>query len=105
MVGFYYLKSLKYNYTRPLHSKMHTATTHEVQEVIIKKLDELYIRMRNSKTLKLTEGQSVDYAAIHAPRRGISPYPLGAYTPPIIYRGPPCDEAMTIVGECPYIYR
>jgi hypothetical protein len=61
--------------------------------------------MRNYKMPKLAEGQSIDYTAIHAPRRGISPYPPGVYIPLKIDGGPPCDEVVTIVGECPYIYR
>jgi hypothetical protein len=61
--------------------------------------------MRNCKTPKLAEGKSIDNAAIHAARRGISLYPPGVYTPPKIDRGPPCDEAVTIVRECPYISR
>jgi hypothetical protein len=38
---------------------------------------------------KLAEGQSVDYAAIHAAKTGLSPYPPGAYKPPRRDRGPP----------------
>jgi hypothetical protein len=37
--------------------------------------------MRNCKTPKLAEGQSIDYTAIYAAKRGPSPYPPGAYTP------------------------
>jgi hypothetical protein len=59
--------------------------------------------MRNYKTPKLAEGQSVKYTVIHVAKRGISPYPLGVYTPPKIDRGPPCGEAVIIVGEFPII--
>jgi hypothetical protein len=54
---------------------------------------------------KLVEGQSADYAAIHDARKGPSTYPPGACTPPKRGRGPPSGVAVTIVGECPYIYR
>jgi hypothetical protein len=36
--------------------------------------------MRNGKTPKIVEGQSVDYAAIHAVRKGLSLYPPDVYT-------------------------
>jgi hypothetical protein len=42
------------------------------------------------------EGRSEDYAAIHALKTGISPYPPDACTPTKIGRGPPCGEAATI---------
>jgi hypothetical protein len=61
--------------------------------------------MRNCKTPKLAEGQSVDYAAIYAAKIGLSLYPSGAYKPPKRDRGPPCGEAVIIDGECPYICR
>jgi hypothetical protein len=54
---------------------------------------------------KLVEGQSVDYVTIHAMKGGLSSYPPSAYTPLKIDCGLPCDEDVTIVGECPYIYR
>jgi hypothetical protein len=54
---------------------------------------------------KLAEGQSVDYAGIHVAKRGLSLYPLGAYTPPKRDRDPLCGEGVTIDGECPYICR
>jgi hypothetical protein len=61
--------------------------------------------MRNYKTPKLAEGQSVDYAAIHAMKTGLSLYPPGAYKPLKRDRGPPCGEVVTIDEECPYICR
>jgi hypothetical protein len=61
---------------------MHTATTHKVSNAGINKLGELHIRMGNCKTPKVMEGRSVDYAAIHAPKKGISPYPAAACIPP-----------------------
>jgi hypothetical protein len=36
IIDLYYLKGLKYHYTRPLHNKMHTAVTHKVREVKVK---------------------------------------------------------------------
>jgi hypothetical protein len=53
----------------------------------------------------MVEGKSVDYAIIHAPKIGISPYPPGTYTPSRSGRDPPCVEAVTIDGECTYICR
>jgi hypothetical protein len=61
--------------------------------------------MRNCKTPKLAECQSVDYPAIHAEKTGLSPYPPGVYKSPKRDRGPPCGEAVTIDEECPYIFR
>jgi hypothetical protein len=84
---------------------MYTATTHKVHKINGNKLGELHIRMRNYKTPNMVEGQSEDYAAIHATKRGLLQYPPGAYTPPKGGHGPPCGEAVTIVGECPYIDR
>jgi hypothetical protein len=55
--------------------------------------------MRNCKTPMMVEAQSADCAAIHDMKKGPSPYPPGACTPLKIGRGPPCDEAVTIVGE------
>jgi hypothetical protein len=83
---------------------MHIAATQKVQEVKVK-LGELHIKMRNCKTPKQAEGQSVDYDAIYTVKRGLLPYPPDAYTPPIRDRGPPCGEAVTIAKECPYICR
>jgi hypothetical protein len=81
---------------------MYTAATHRILEVKGNKLGKLYIRMRNCKTSKMVEGQSVDYAAIHAAKRGLSQYPPGVYTPPKSGRGPPCGEVVTVDGEFPY---
>jgi hypothetical protein len=61
--------------------------------------------MRNCKTPKLAEDQSVDYAAIHAVKKGLSLYPPGAYTPSKRDLDPPCGEGVTIDRECMYIYR
>jgi hypothetical protein len=61
--------------------------------------------MRKCKKSKLAEGQSINYVAIHIVKRGLSPYPPGAYTPLKRDRGPQCDEIVTINGECTYISR
>jgi hypothetical protein len=54
---------------------------------------------------KMMEGQSIDYAAIHIARKGLSIYPPYVYTPSKKGRGPPCGEVVIIDGECPYICR
>jgi hypothetical protein len=54
---------------------------------------------------KLVEGQSADYAAIHDAKKGHSPYPPDACTPPKRGRGPPSGVTVTIVEEYPYICR
>jgi hypothetical protein len=69
------------------------------------KLGELHIRLKNCNTPKMMEGQCADYAAIHATKRGPSPYPPGACTPLKRGRDPPCGEAVTIIGGCPYTGR
>jgi hypothetical protein len=51
---------------------MHIAATHKVHKVHGKKLDELHIRMRNCRTSKMVEGQSIDYAAIHTVKISLS---------------------------------
>jgi hypothetical protein len=64
---------------------MHTAnhTQSENQKLTIKIIiDELHIILRNCKMPMVTEGQSVDYAAIRAEKKGPLPYPPDAYTPP-----------------------
>jgi hypothetical protein len=51
---------------------MHTAnhTQSENQKLTIEiNIDELHIRLRNCKTPMVTEGQSVDYAAIRASKK------------------------------------
>jgi hypothetical protein len=103
-MGFYYLE-YKY-YTRPLHSKdahsQNTQGSHSANEI---KLGELHIRLRNCKTPKMMEGQYVNYAAIHAAKRGPSPYPPAVCTPLRRGRDPPCGEAVTIVEGCSYTGR
>jgi hypothetical protein len=84
---------------------MHTATTHKVPEAKGDKLGELHIRMRNCKTPKMVEGRFVDYAVIHAAKRGLSQYPPNKYIHTKRGCGPPCGGAVTIVEECPYIGR
>jgi hypothetical protein len=104
VIGFYYLQ-FKY-YTRPLHNKdahsQNTQGSYSANEI---KLGELYIRLRNCKMLNMMEGQCADYAAIHAAKRGPLPYPSCASAPLKRGRDPPCGEAVTIVGGCPYTGR
>jgi hypothetical protein len=53
----------------------------------------------------MMKGQSVDYAAIHVAKTGISPYPPYSYIPLKRGRGPPCGEDATIDEEFPCICR
>jgi hypothetical protein len=48
---------------------MHIAATHKVPKAERIKLGELHVKMRNCKTPKVVEGQSVDYAAIHGAKK------------------------------------
>jgi hypothetical protein len=102
-MGFYYLLKVLHPalYSKDAHSQ-NTQGSHSANEI---KLGELHIRLRNCKTPKMMEGQCADYAAIHAAKRGPSPYPPGACTPLKRGRDPPCGEAVTIVGGCPYTGR
>jgi hypothetical protein len=84
---------------------MHTAATDKVPKAERIKLGKLHIRMRNCKTLKVVESQSIDYAIIHGAKKGILPYPPAACTPPKRYRGPPRDVAASRDIEFPYICR
>jgi hypothetical protein len=63
-------------------TEMTIAATHKVPNTERNKLGELHIRMRSCKTPKVIEGRSVDYVAIHAEKKGTSPYPPAACTPP-----------------------
>jgi hypothetical protein len=60
---------------------MHITEPHIVRE-FKRKIDELYIRMRNCKTPMVVEVQPVDYAAICVEKIGPSPYPRDTCTPP-----------------------
>jgi hypothetical protein len=53
----------------------------------------------------MIEGQYADYAAIHTAERGPSLDPPGVCTPLKRGRDPPYEEAVTIVGGCPYTGR
>jgi hypothetical protein len=57
--------------------------------------------MRNCKTPKMVEDQTVDYAAIYGVKKGISPYPSDACILPKRDCGPPRDVAATKVEEFP----